>query len=79
MKKLIPFCLLLCFTSTAGAQNWPQFRGANASGVAEGRKTPLSWDATKAQGVVWKTPIQTGMDGMRGCWVLGLRRLGSPV
>jgi outer membrane protein assembly factor BamB len=42
---------------TAGAQNWPQFRGPAASGVAEGQKTPVRWDATKSLGVVWKTPI----------------------
>jgi outer membrane protein assembly factor BamB len=58
MKRLLlSLFLLLCFAPAAFAQNWPQFRGANASGVAEGRKTPLNWDATKAQGVVWKTPI----------------------
>ena len=57
MKRLLSFSLLLCLTSTASAQNWPQFRGAQASGVAEGRKTPVSWDATKSQNVVWKTPI----------------------
>ncbi len=57
MKRLLSFCLLLCFTSTAFAQNWPQFRGAQASGVAENQKTPVSWDATKSQNVVWKTPI----------------------
>jgi outer membrane protein assembly factor BamB len=42
---------------TAGAQNWPQFRGTNASGVADNQQTPTSWDATKSQNVVWKTPI----------------------
>jgi outer membrane protein assembly factor BamB len=57
MKRLLSFCLLLSFTSTVGAQNWPQFRGANASGVAEGRPAPVKWDATKSQNVVWKTPI----------------------
>jgi outer membrane protein assembly factor BamB len=57
MKRLLSFCLFLCFTSTAFAQNWPQFRGVNASGVAENQKTPTSWDATKSQNVVWKTPI----------------------
>jgi outer membrane protein assembly factor BamB len=36
--------------------NWPQFRGANASGVADG-KTPTKWDATKNDGIKWKTPI----------------------
>ncbi|MBC7931614.1 MAG: PQQ-binding-like beta-propeller repeat protein [Rubrivivax sp.] len=57
MKRALLATLLLCLPATARAQNWPQFRGSNASGVAEGRKTPLNWDATKSLGVVWKTPI----------------------
>src|SRR3712207_6643658 len=39
------------------AQNWPQFRGPSAAGVAAGRATPTAWDATKSQNVLWKTPI----------------------
>ncbi|MET0624866.1 MAG: PQQ-binding-like beta-propeller repeat protein [Pyrinomonadaceae bacterium] len=57
MKRLLSFCLLLICAPAAWAQNWPQFRGPQASGVAEGRKTPVKWDATKSAGVVWKTPI----------------------
>lgn len=57
MKKQLFFSLLLGCALTASAQNWPQFRGAQASGVAEGRKTPVSWDVTKSQNVVWKTAI----------------------
>jgi outer membrane protein assembly factor BamB len=41
----------------AHAQNWPSFRGPNASGVALGRPTATTWDATKASGVLWKTEI----------------------
>ena len=50
------FCLCLA-ASTAAAQNWPQFRGSGASGVAEGKPAPVKWDATKSTGVVWKTPV----------------------
>jgi outer membrane protein assembly factor BamB len=59
MKRLLSsFCLLLLVCAPAAwAQNWPQFRGPQASGVSEGRKTPVRWDATKSAGVVWKTPI----------------------
>ncbi|HEX9917902.1 MAG TPA: PQQ-binding-like beta-propeller repeat protein [Pyrinomonadaceae bacterium] len=58
MKRIISLCLGLCFITSASAQNWPQFRGAGASGVATGAgKTPVSWDATKSVGVRWKTPI----------------------
>ncbi|MCA1618788.1 MAG: PQQ-binding-like beta-propeller repeat protein [Acidobacteria bacterium] len=58
MKRLTLSLFSLCLAaSSAAAQNWPQFRGAGASGVAEGRPAPVKWDATKSSGVVWKTPI----------------------
>ena len=44
-----------------GAQNWPQFRGPGALGIAEGYPTPSSWnaDATagKISGVKWRVEI----------------------
>src|SRR2546427_506371 len=48
--------LLLCAATAAFGQNWPSFRGTNASGVAEG-KAPVSWDAPKSVNIAWKTPI----------------------
>src|SRR3712207_4055608 len=58
MKRLfaLSLCLVACGVVARG-QNWPQFRGAGASGVAEGRGAPVKWDAAKSQGVRWKTPI----------------------
>ena len=47
----------LIFAGVLVAQNWPQFRGPNASGVAEGAKPPVSWDSEKGQNIRWKTPI----------------------
>lgn len=51
--------LILCFSIDiiAQAQNWPSFRGNNASGVAEGKKIPTTWSVNKAQNIVWKTQI----------------------
>ncbi len=58
MKRLALSIFCLCLAASAArAQNWPQFRGANASGVAEGRPAPVKWDAVKAENVRWKTPI----------------------
>ena len=39
------------------AQNWPGFRGTNASGIADGTHPPTTWNAEKAQNVLWKTGI----------------------
>lgn len=49
--------LLLFSAITINAQNWPSFRGPNASGVVEGKKPPVAWDVEKNQNVLWKTPI----------------------
>jgi len=51
--------LLLClqFVIVAQAQNWPAFRGANSSGVAEGRKTATTWSVAKAENIRWKATI----------------------
>lgn len=56
-KLTFAFCLCLALAASVRAQNWPQFRGAGARGVAEGATTPSAWDATKMQGVRWKTRI----------------------
>jgi outer membrane protein assembly factor BamB len=47
----------LFFALVVAAQNWPQFRGPNASGVVDGAKPPVSWDLEKGKNVRWKTPM----------------------
>ena len=54
---LLSICLSLCLTETAAAQNWPSFRGRNASGVQEGASVPTVWDAEKSVNLAWKTPL----------------------
>src|SRR6185295_14973047 len=69
MKRLTPFllsflfsflflsvCLFLCSVPTR-AQNWPQFRGPGASGVVEGQAAATTWNAEKAENLVWKTKV----------------------
>nr|MDQ3013649.1 hypothetical protein [Acidobacteriota bacterium] len=48
--------IMLC-AAVAQAQNWPSFRGLNASGVADGKSTPTSWDVEKNTNVAWKVEI----------------------
>jgi outer membrane protein assembly factor BamB len=58
MKRLIISLLFVTLSSlTSYAQNWPSFRGPNASGVAEGTNPPITWDVQKSQNVLWKTDI----------------------
>ena len=53
----IALVLCLALVTTASGQNWPSFRGNNASGVAEGKKTPSTWSVDNSQNIIWKTPI----------------------
>jgi outer membrane protein assembly factor BamB len=58
MTRTVLFLSVLALSSiTIRAQNWPSFRGPNASGVAEGTNPPTSWDIEKSQNVLWKTSI----------------------
>jgi outer membrane protein assembly factor BamB len=36
---------------------WPAFRGANASGRADGQGAPVEWDVTTGRNVLWKVPM----------------------
>ena len=54
--SLLPLAILVLST-TANAQNWPSFRGPNASGVADGTNPPTTWELEKTQNVLWKTDI----------------------
>jgi outer membrane protein assembly factor BamB len=57
IRAILPFLTVGLLTLSANAQNWPQFRGANASGNGDGQNPPTSWDATKNTNIVWKTAI----------------------
>jgi outer membrane protein assembly factor BamB len=37
--------------------NWPQFRGPDATGIADGQHPPVTWDVKAGTNVRWKTPI----------------------
>jgi outer membrane protein assembly factor BamB len=54
MKALV---ILLFLSLSVAAQNWPQFRGANANGIAEGKPTPTKWNAEKNENLAWKVEI----------------------
>jgi outer membrane protein assembly factor BamB len=43
--------------SEKNAPNWPQFRGTQARGVADGYAAPIEWSVADGTNVVWRTPI----------------------
>ncbi len=57
MKRPLAVSLGLVLAASVQAQNWPQFRGPNASGVAGGHAAPIRWDAEKDTNILWKTSI----------------------
>jgi len=57
IKHILTIGLLMGSVVSANAQNWPSFRGANASGNGDGQNPPTNWDAGKNTNIVWKTEI----------------------
>src|SRR5581483_2388796 len=53
VRFLLP-ALLLC-ASSAGADDWPQFRGPSGTGVSAGPEAPVEWGPGK--NVRWRTPV----------------------
>ena len=43
--------------AAAPGGSWPSFRGAQASGVADGQHLPDRWDGTSGQNILWKAPL----------------------
>ena len=48
---------MLLFCVSAGAQNWPSFRGERALGVVETAHLPSSWDVQKHRNVAWEITV----------------------
>src|ERR1700686_18377 len=57
MRRLAAAVLWALACATVSGQNWPSFRGPNASGVGDGRPTPATWNLATGENVLWKTPI----------------------
>ena len=49
--------VLSTFAAAAADTNWPQFRGPNGSGIAEGWATPTTWDVATGQNFLWRIRI----------------------
>ena len=62
MKERIAFATVVLFAAAGLAGDrlaWPQFRGPNGSGVADGQKPPVEFGPTK--NVKWKVPVPGGL------------------
>ncbi|HEV7396887.1 MAG TPA: PQQ-binding-like beta-propeller repeat protein [Pyrinomonadaceae bacterium] len=57
-RLILPITFVLAviaLTATAGATNWPGWRGPTGQGVSTEKNLPAEWSSTK--NVKWKTPI----------------------
>ncbi len=69
MLKLIPLALMLCMgfqNDCARAENWPQWRGSEGSGISYETQLPTEW--AKDKNILWKTEIQGEGHGSPIVW-----------
>ena len=59
MTRLISLSLVFLFLAAATAEDWPQFRGPGASGLAQS-PSPLPTEIGPDKNVLWKTPLPPG-------------------
>ena len=60
---LLPISIIFLFNPVFGQNkiakgNWPQFRGVQASGVADAPDVPIKWDVKNGFNIKWRAPIQ---------------------
>jgi outer membrane protein assembly factor BamB len=67
MRRILTWFWVLCLPAVVRADNWPQFRGPNGSGVSTETNLPSEWSPDKNVawklkdlGVAWSSPIVWG-------------------
>jgi outer membrane protein assembly factor BamB len=55
LRHLVPLLIVSLGSAGLNADDWPQWRGPAASGVAPDRTLPTRWSAT--ENVAWKAPV----------------------
>ena len=51
------FCWQVIFAQQENNNNWPTFRGENASGIMDNAMIPTTWNVDKNENLKWKTSI----------------------
>jgi outer membrane protein assembly factor BamB len=57
MRRTTVLLAWLIAATPLAAQQWPSFRGTNASGVGDEKPTPAKWNAPAGENLLWKTPV----------------------
>ena len=58
MRRVLPILVWLIAGASLAGQQWPSFRGPNASGVADGQPTASKWNTATGENIIWKAPIE---------------------
>ena len=56
-RWIMALAALFLLSAAAVAQNWPSFRGPQATGIADGQNPPVAWDGNRGINIRWRTPI----------------------
>ena len=48
---------ILTTAATAGAENWPRFRGPTGMGHTQEESLPIVWGGPENKNVLWKAPV----------------------
>ncbi len=56
--------MAILLSTTANAENWPQWRGAKSDGISTEKNIPTKW--TKSENIAWRTPMP-GQAGATPC------------
>jgi outer membrane protein assembly factor BamB len=56
-RLLVFVSALLLVSSSTRAENWPQYRGPQASGLDDSAQLPTTWNVATGENVRWQTPI----------------------
>jgi outer membrane protein assembly factor BamB len=57
MTAMFRVVVLASVVIVAAAENWPSFRGAQARGVSDRAKVPVTWNTSTGENIAWKTEI----------------------
>jgi len=57
MTRALTAAGILLLTLTAHAQNWPGFRGDNATGVAASAHPPVAWNIKSSDNIKWRLSV----------------------
>src|ERR1700730_10240456 len=66
MKRILTVIVSLVFSLSLSADNWPQWRGPEGTGVSRERDLPINWNSQR--GILWKAELPEWGDSTPAIW-----------